>query len=99
MDAGLKGIGVSIDGPEAVHDIQRDRVGSWKAGMAAIDAAKAAGLVVTSNTQINQLTLPHLRETANELRLLVHTWRVQVTVLMGARSARMAFQPATSQDG
>ena len=56
VDAGLKGIGVSIDGPEAVHDIQRDRVGSWKAGMAAIQRAKAAGLVVTSNTQLNQLT-------------------------------------------
>ena len=89
VDAGLKGIGVSIDGPEAVHDIQRDRVGSWKAGMAAIQRAKAAGLVVTSNTQLNQLTLPHLRETAVDLEAAgVHTWRVQVTVPMGRAADR-----------
>ena len=66
-NAGLKGLGVSIDGPEDVHDVLRDRVGSFQAGMAAIKRAVDHGFTVTSNTQINQLTKDRLLETADLL--------------------------------
>ena len=87
--AGLNGIGVSIDGPEHAHDLLRDRVGSWQAGMAAIRRAAKVGMAVTSNTQLNQMTFPHLKETADFLDDAgVMAWRVQVTVPMGRAADR-----------
>src|SRR5829696_7987440 len=38
--AGLSGIGVSVDGPEQVHDTLRGNVGSWAAAMRALDAGR-----------------------------------------------------------
>jgi radical SAM protein with 4Fe4S-binding SPASM domain len=88
-DAGLRGIGVSIDGPEDAHDILRDRPGSWKAGMDAIKRATDAGFVVSSNTQINQLTWDRLPETAAFLEEAgVRVWRCQITVPMGRAADR-----------
>ena len=88
-DAGLRGIGISIDGPAHAHDVLRDRIGSWEAGMTAIRRAKEHGFVVTSNTQLNQLTLPHLQETASFLEDAgVRVWRVQMTVPMGRAADR-----------
>jgi radical SAM protein with 4Fe4S-binding SPASM domain len=88
-NAGLKAIGVSIDGPEDVHDILRDRVGSWQAGMRAIRRAVSAGFVVTSNTQINQLTCDRLEETSGFLEAQgVRAWRCQLTVPMGRAADR-----------
>ena len=88
-DAGLKGIGISIDGPEYVHDVLRSRPGSWKAGMAAIQNARDLGFIITSNTQINQLSLPHLREVVDDVRKAgVRVWRAQITVPMGRAADR-----------
>ncbi len=88
-DAGLRGIGISIDGPDFVHDVLRDRHGSWKAGMTAIQRASKAGFIVTSNTQINQLTKDHLPETAKFLEDAgVRVWRCQITVPMGRAADR-----------
>ena len=87
--AGLRGIGVSIDGPEDAHDTLRDRVGSFKAGMAAIKRASDHGFTVTSNTQINQLTKDRLLETADILEAAgVRIWRSQITVPMGRAADR-----------
>ena len=84
IDAGLGALGISIDGPARVHDVLRARPGSWHAGMAAIRLGTELGLRLRSNTQINQLTLPHLRETAGFLEEAgVRAWRVQLTVPMG----------------
>ena len=88
-NAGLKGLGVSIDGPEDVHDVLRDRVGSFQAGMAAIKRAVDHGFTVTSNTQINQLTKDRLLETADLLEEAgVQIWRSQITVPMGRAADR-----------
>jgi radical SAM protein with 4Fe4S-binding SPASM domain len=88
-EAGLRGIGVSIDGPEDAHDILRSRVGSWQAGMEAIQRASEHGLIVTSNTQINQFTKNRLRETALFLEEAgVRVWRSQITVPMGRAADR-----------
>ena len=83
-DAGMAAIGVSVDGPAAIHDALRASPGSHEAALRAIDNAVAAGFVVTSNTQINRLNLPHLRETIAELRAHgIRVWRGQLTAPMG----------------
>ena len=88
-EAGLQGLGISIDGPADVHDVLRDRIGSWQYGMNAIKRAKKLGYTVTSNSQINQLTIDRLEETAQFLEEAgVHTWRCQLTVPMGRAADR-----------
>ncbi len=82
--AGLRAMGFSVDGTEAVHDELRAKEGSHARALQGIRNARAAGLSVASNTQINALTLPVLRETARLLRDTgVQVWRAQVTVPMG----------------
>ncbi len=82
--AGMFGIGVSIDGPEAVHDQLRGNTGSWAAAMRAIDNAREAGLGVSSNCQVNRLNKHLLAEHVESLRdRQVRYWRAQLTVPMG----------------
>lgn len=89
LAAGLGALGVSVDGPASAHDILRARPGSWRLAMKTIRLGASMGLTVNSNTQINQLTLPHLRETADALEEAgVRTWRVQLTVPMGRAADR-----------
>ncbi len=83
-DAGLTGVGVSIDGPARVHDRLRGNLGSHHAALEALDNAGAAGFVLSANTQVNRLTADHLVETSRELRSRgVQTWQVQLTGPMG----------------
>jgi radical SAM protein with 4Fe4S-binding SPASM domain len=87
--AGMSAIGVSIDGPAGVHDVLRASPGSHLAGMRALQNARAAGLTITSNIQINRLNKDHLRETCELLAdtgILV--WRAQLTVPMGRAADR-----------
>src|SRR5690606_1698470 len=49
-EAGLAAIGVSIDGTEAVHDTLRASPGSHASALEAVANARAAGMVVTSNS-------------------------------------------------
>jgi radical SAM protein with 4Fe4S-binding SPASM domain len=84
VDAGLAAIGVSIDGMEAEHDHLRASPGSFRAALGALDAAREAGIGITSNTQINRLNrhvLPELRDVLREAG--VRVWRWQLTVPMG----------------
>ena len=83
-DAGLAAIGVSVDGPEDVHDTVRNSKGSFQAAIAALHAAREAGLPTTVNTQINRLSHDRLRETLELLRPTgLRAWRIQITVPMG----------------
>jgi radical SAM protein with 4Fe4S-binding SPASM domain len=87
--AGLSAMGVSIDGPAAIHDRLRGNLGSHHAAIRALDAAKAAGLATSVNTQINRLNHDRLPETCAELR--AHgavSWQVQLTVPMGRAADR-----------
>lgn len=82
--AGLRVMGFSVDGTEATHDRLRAKRGSHAAALRGLDNARAAGLAVSVNTQVNQLTLPVLRETGELFRDLgVTHWRCQLTVPMG----------------
>jgi radical SAM protein with 4Fe4S-binding SPASM domain len=88
-EAGLTGLGVSVDGPARVHDKLRGNLGSHQAAIRALDAGREAGLIVSANTQINRLNYDLLRETCAELRRHgIQSWQVQLTVPMGRAADR-----------
>lgn len=94
--AGLQAVSVSVDGLEATHDRLRGLKGSYRAAMAAIEAARAAGLGVACNTQINRLSAPELSELAEILYAAgARSWQVQLTVPMGraADEPEVLLQP------
>jgi radical SAM protein with 4Fe4S-binding SPASM domain len=83
-EAGLEGLGVSVDGPPRAHDRLRGNLGSWESAMRALDSARDAGLALSANTQINKLNAQHLPETAEVLRRRgVQAWQVQLTGPLG----------------
>ena len=57
-------IGVSIDGPALVHDRLRSSLGSYLSAMRALENCRDAGIITTSNIQINRLNKDHLRPLA-----------------------------------
>jgi radical SAM protein with 4Fe4S-binding SPASM domain len=82
--AGMAAVGVSVDGTAAVHDTLRASPGSHASAMRAIEHARAAGMVVTSNSQINRLNMHELPAIAAELEDSgVAVWRCQLTAPMG----------------
>jgi MoaA/NifB/PqqE/SkfB family radical SAM enzyme len=69
VDAGLQGVGVSVDGMAALHDRVRGVKGSFDRALDTLKRAKAAGLRVSVNTQIGSETmadLPRLMDTIIE---------------------------------
>jgi radical SAM protein with 4Fe4S-binding SPASM domain len=83
-DAGLDGLGVSVDGPATVHDRIRGNLGSHRAAIQALDNGRAVGMVLSANTQVNRLTADHLVETARKLRSHgVQAWQPQLTGPLG----------------
>lgn len=87
--AGLWGLGVSIDGPEDVHDVLRNNRGSWAAAMRVLEVAREEGLATSSNCQVNPLTRDRLPELVSALRdRHVRVWRAQLTVPMGNAADR-----------
>jgi radical SAM protein with 4Fe4S-binding SPASM domain len=82
--AGLQSVSISLDGLEQTHDRLRNLKGSFKAGLAALENLRAAGIKVSCNTQINRLTMPELPELLELIaREGVHSWQIQLTVPMG----------------
>ena len=95
-DAGLVLVSVSIDGLEASHDRVRNKKGSWRRAFEALENAKAAGLKVGTNTQINAYTwreLPALFELVAAAG--VSAWQIQFTMAHGnaADHAEILLQP------
>ena len=84
VDAGLQGIGVSLDGLEEFHDRVRGVPGSFARALDTLRRAKAAGLNISVNTQIGAETMPQLPEL---MEVILNTgakqWQVQLTVAMG----------------
>lgn len=88
-DAGLSAVGVSIDGTAAVHDTLRASPGSHDAALSAIANARAVGMAVSSNSQINRLNMHELPAIAAELEQAgVLVWRGQLTAPMGRAADR-----------
>jgi Y-X(10)_GDL-associated radical SAM protein len=84
IDAGLGGLGVSIDGVEASHDRVRGVAGSFEQGMRTLRRAKAAGLNTSANTHIGPQTMRELPQLLDHLvEAGVGQWHLGLTVAMG----------------
>jgi Y-X(10)_GDL-associated radical SAM protein len=84
VNAGLQGVGVSVDGLEKSHDALRGVPGSYARALDTLRRAKHAGLNISVNTQIGSGTmaeLPQLMEVI--LATGAKQWQVQLTVAMG----------------
>ena len=96
VDAGLQGIGVSIDGMEPLHDRVRGVRGSFRSALDTLRRAKAAGLNASVNTQIGQETMAHLPELMDTIiEAGAKHWQIQITVAMGnaADNDHLLLQP------
>lgn len=83
-EAGLSAVGVSIDGMRDAHDALRGNAGSFDAARRALEAGRDAGLVTTSNMQINKLNMHQLAELkATLFDVGVRAWQVQLTGPIG----------------
>lgn len=83
-DAGIAGVGVSIDGLEATHDYIRGRAGLFQILVAGIKRVLDAGLPVTVITTVNGLNIDELPTLYALLRSLgVNTWQVQPIFPLG----------------
>jgi Y-X(10)_GDL-associated radical SAM protein len=84
VEAGLQGIGVSIDGLAPLHDELRGVVGSFDKAIAALRSARAHGIPVGVNTQIGARTMPQLPALMDAIIDAGAThWQIQLTVAMG----------------
>jgi radical SAM protein with 4Fe4S-binding SPASM domain len=95
-EAGLKGVGISIDGIGPLHDELRGVPGSFEAAMAALRRVNAHGLISAVNTQINARSLPQLREIMDLIIDAGATnWQLALTVAMGNAADRpeLLLQP------
>ncbi|AKI02186.1 radical SAM additional 4Fe4S-binding SPASM domain [Hoeflea sp. IMCC20628] len=95
-DAGIRAIGVSIDGPKDMHDRLRGFDGSYDQAMQAIGYIAETGIRPGVNTQINVLSAPYLWEIYGEiLKAGAKSWQTQLTVAMGnaVDSAHILLQP------
>ncbi len=94
--AGLATVSVSLDGLRETHDSLRNAAGSYDAAIAAMRNARAAGIPVSTNTQINRPSMPDLSEL---LEIIIdegaHSWQIQITVAMGraADDPEILLQP------
>ncbi|MFO0617363.1 MAG: radical SAM protein [Polyangiaceae bacterium] len=95
-DAGVKGVGVSVDGLEATHDRLRGRKGSFQAALAALGHLREVGLPRAVNTQINTASRDEIEEVLEVVREYgIYGWQTQFTVAMGraADHAELLLQP------
>jgi Y-X(10)_GDL-associated radical SAM protein len=96
VNAGLNGLGVSLDGLEPLHDRVRGVRGSFEKALDTLRRAKAAGLRTSVNTQLGAETmadLPPLMETIVDVG--AKHWQLQLTVAMGnaADNDNLLLQP------
>ncbi|MEA2721863.1 MAG: hypothetical protein QOJ39_3727 [Candidatus Eremiobacteraeota bacterium] len=95
-DAGLKGLGISIDGLAGWHDELRGVRGSFDAAISALYRARELGLATGVNTTISKRSLEELD---GLLDVLIDTgisaWVMGMTVPMGRASERwkMLIEP------
>jgi radical SAM protein with 4Fe4S-binding SPASM domain len=96
VDAGLHGVGVSIDGLEVLHDHLRGVSGSYAEALRVLNDCRRIGLTSSVNTQITASVAPELAEL---MGIIIEAgakfWAVQLTVAMGnaADNAELLLQP------
>jgi Y-X(10)_GDL-associated radical SAM protein len=84
LEAGLDGLGVSIDGLEELHDYLRGVPGSFDRAIQTLKAARDAGIVTSVNTQIGSRTAPDMHGILDKIiEVGAVSWQLQLTVAMG----------------
>ena len=94
--AGIRAMGVSVDGLRDLHDQIRGVAGSHDQAIRAIRDISEVGIEPGVNTQINALSMPQLTEIFEEITAAgAKYWQVQLTVAMGnaVDNAAMLLQP------
>lgn len=97
VDAGISTISVSLDGLERTHDLQRGAKGSFRAALDACARVAKSPMRLTTNTQINRLSMPELVALSDLLHELgSKAWQIQLTVPMGRAADRpeLLLQPS-----
>ncbi|MBR0938582.1 radical SAM/SPASM domain-containing protein [Bradyrhizobium jicamae] len=83
-DAGLLGLGVSVDGLEPLHDRLRGVKGSYREALRVLGECRRAGLTASVNTQITSAVM---RDLPDVMEVIIDAgakyWQVQLTVAMG----------------
>jgi len=87
-EAGITQVSVSIDGLEATHDWQRNRRGSYRDGLAALDHLRAAGVPTASNINLNRKNHAELEALYEVLRGTISSWQIQLTAPLGRAADR-----------
>jgi len=84
VNAGLKGLGVSIDGLREHHDRVRGVAGAFDHGLLTLRRARELGLNTSVNTQIGPETIGDLPGILEHMIEVGAThWQLQLTVAMG----------------
>lgn len=84
VQAGLNGVGVSLDGLAPLHDKVRNVPGSFDKALDTLRRARAHGLATSVNTQIGATTMPDLPALMETILDVGAThWQTQLTVAMG----------------
>ncbi len=94
--AGLKTVGVSIDGGPPTHDRLRGVKGSHTHAVAAIRNARKHGMMATANSQVNRRNAGEMPEILDMIIEAGATaWQIQLTVPMGnaADDPSLILQP------
>ncbi len=83
-DAGIAGVGVSVDGLEATHDYIRGRPGIFRRLVVGIERVQRAGLPVSVITTVNGLNIDELPALFDLMGSLgVNFWQVQPIFPLG----------------
>jgi radical SAM protein with 4Fe4S-binding SPASM domain len=83
-EAGLLGLGVSVDGLEPLHDRLRGVAGSYREALRVLDDCREIGLVASVNSQITAAVMPELAEVMDVIiEAGAKYWQIQLTVAMG----------------
>src|SRR5580698_4230848 len=83
-DAGLQGVGISIDGLAALHDRLRGVRGSYAEALRVMNDCRRLGLTTSVNTQITATVMPELPALMDVIiEAGAKYWQVQLTVAMG----------------
>jgi Y-X(10)_GDL-associated radical SAM protein len=84
VEAGLGGLGVSLDGLQPLHDKLRGVPGSFHQALDTLRRAREAGLNISVNTQIGAEVIPQLPDLMDVIIAAgAKQWQIQITVAMG----------------
>jgi radical SAM protein with 4Fe4S-binding SPASM domain len=97
-DAGLDGVGVSLDGMEATHNYVRGHDGMFRMVIAGLERLVAAGISSTVITAVNSQNISELPQVFQLLQSLgVSAWQIQPIFPSGRSSERPELQLDESQ--